>query len=200
MTDLSIRTSDSHPIRIDSVQPLANWGQIGMSFCPGKIQADARTGAWTRDLKKDIQRIREWGASTVISLIEVHEFGELQVANLPNAVTEHGMSWIHLPIRDMQAPGAGFIPYWLKLGQELVNELAQGNRVFVHCKGGLGRTGTIAACLLIESGMTNLGAIELVRMARQKTIETMQQELYVMNSVPLFRGAVSQAQSLHQVR
>lgn len=200
MTDLSIRTSDSHPIRIDSVQPLAAWGQIGMSFCPGKVQADARTGSWTRDLKKDIQRIREWGASTVVSLIEVHEFGELQVADLPNEVTEHGMSWIHLPIRDMQAPGAGFISYWQNLGQEVVDELAQGNKVFVHCKGGLGRTGTIAACLLIESGMTHLAAIELVRMARRKTIETMQQELYVLNYVPVFRGAKRNDDGLHRVR
>lgn len=200
MTDLSIRTSDSHPIRIDSVQPLGAWGQVGMSFCPGKVQADARTGAWARDLGKDIERIREWGASTVVSLIETHEFRELQVENLHSEVTKHGMSWIHLPIRDMHAPGEDFKPYWQKLGKQVVGELAQGNKVFVHCKGGLGRAGTITACLLIESGMAHFDAIEYVRTARRKTIETLSQELYVLNYRPLFQSAERNANSVYRVR
>jgi ADP-ribosyl-[dinitrogen reductase] hydrolase len=180
MTDQNIRTSDTHPIRIDVVQPLGGWGYIGMSFCPGKVQDNARTGSWCRNLEKDVARIREWGASTVVSLIELPEFAELNVATLPCEVEKQGMSWMHLPIRDMHPPCGKFMSQWDKYGEELVTQLAAGKNIFIHCKGGLGRTGTIAACLLIESGMKHMTAIDSIRKARQNTIETVAQELFVL--------------------
>lgn len=180
MTDQNIRTSDTHPIRIDAVQPLGGWGIIGMSFCPGKTQTDARTGSWHRDLEKDVARIREWGANSVLTLIERPEFAELNVSTLPCEIERQGMSWMHLPIRDMHPPGHSFMSQWNRYGKELVDQLATGKNVFIHCKGGLGRTGTIAACLLIESGIKHLEAIDCVRKARPKTIETVAQEFFVL--------------------
>lgn len=180
MKEQSKRTSDTHPLRIDAVQPREGWGYIGMSFCPGKTQSDARTGSWNRSLEKDVARIREWGATTVVTLMELREFAELDVINLPSEVERQGMSWLHLPIRDMHPPGRSFMGQWNKYGRVLVDQLVAGKNVFIHCKGGLGRTGTIAACLLIESGMNHLEAIDSVRMARQKTIETMTQEFFVL--------------------
>ncbi|MCX7144513.1 MAG: hypothetical protein NT123_26490, partial [Proteobacteria bacterium] len=49
----------------------------------------------------------------------------------------------------------------------------------LHCKGGLGRTGTVAAKLLIEFGYSADEAIDIVRNARADTIDTGQQESYV---------------------
>ena len=69
---------------------------------------------------------------------------------------------------------------WKNYGQVLVDQLGAGKKIFIHCKGGLGRTGTIAACLLIESGMKHLEAIDSVRSARQNTIETTTQEFFVL--------------------
>lgn len=186
MTEQNKRTSDTHPIRIDAVQPIGSWGQIGMSFCPGKIQSDARTGSWNRNLEKDVARIREWGASTVVTLMELRELAELDVIDLPSEIEQQGMSWLHLPIRDMHPPGRIFMQHWNECGRELVTRLVAGERVFIHCKGGLGRTGTIAACLLIESGMKHLEAIASVRKARKKTIETLAQEYFVMTYGPKF--------------
>lgn len=40
-----IRTSDTHPIRIDAVLPAEGWGKIGMSFCPGKGRQQLQKGA-----------------------------------------------------------------------------------------------------------------------------------------------------------
>jgi ADP-ribosyl-[dinitrogen reductase] hydrolase len=57
--------------------------------------------------------------------------------------------------------------------------LAAGERVVVHCKGGLGRTGTITARLLVESGVAADSAISLVRTARPGAIENDAQESYV---------------------
>jgi hypothetical protein len=46
--------------------------------------------------------------------------------------------------------------------------------------GGLGRAGTVAACLLIESGVAPSEAIRKVRTARSGAIETREQERYIM--------------------
>ena len=53
--------------------------------------------------------------------------------------------------------------------------------VLVHCRGGLGRAGTIAARLLVELGMDPTKAIVSVRAARPDTIENCNQENYVKN-------------------
>jgi len=82
MTQL-IRTSQTHPIRIDTVATKPGWGLIGMSFCPGKKQLNGLTGSWSRDLYLDLARIHDWGASIVVSLIEAHEFTFLNVEALP---------------------------------------------------------------------------------------------------------------------
>ena len=142
------RTSESHPLRIDSIQARPDWGAIGMSLCPGKGQADGLSGHWQRDLGTDLERIRIWGAAFVVSLMERHEFAELGVEALPAEALRLGMAWRHLPIPDRQPPGPAFEARWPEVGAELVMALREGRRIFLHCKGGLGRTGTIAACLL----------------------------------------------------
>lgn len=180
------RTSVSHPIRVDFVQPLGNWGKIGLSFCPGKKQVSALSGSWCRDLELDLQKIKDWGASTVVSLIEDHEFAELKVPDLPQEVLRLGMNWIHLPIRDRHAPDASFNNNWESKGAEIAFCLSQGQKVFIHCKGGLGRAGTVVACLLMESGMDGLEAIDTVRQARRNTIETVDQEFFVLSYTPKF--------------
>ncbi|WP_170285879.1 cyclin-dependent kinase inhibitor 3 family protein [Propionivibrio limicola] len=177
----SARTSDSAPLRIDTLHLPNGWGNIGMSFCPGKKQSDALTGAWDRDLDKDLVRIRDWGASMVVSLIEEHEFSHLQVTALPERVKAHQMNWRHLPIPDRQPPGAAFHDLWPTLGREMIDLLSQGEHLFIHCMGGLGRTGTLAGCLLIEAGFAPEAAINAVRTARRNTIETLEQEDYVRN-------------------
>ncbi|MBN2429398.1 MAG: hypothetical protein JXK94_13775 [Deltaproteobacteria bacterium] len=52
-----IKTSDTHPLRIDSVQiPYVN-GTIGMTFCPGKKGEGLFSGTWDRDLVKDLSAL-----------------------------------------------------------------------------------------------------------------------------------------------
>ena len=182
----TLRTSQSHPLRIDAVQARHDWGLIGMSLCPGKQQVDGLSGHWQRDLGLDLERIQAWGASFVVSLVERHEFAELGVEALPAEALRLGMAWRHLPIPDRQPPGPAFEARWPEVGAELVMALREGRRIFLHCKGGLGRTGTIAACLLREAGIGAAEAITQVRLARPKTIETTEQEWYVQAYRPRF--------------
>lgn len=56
----------------------------------------------------------------------------------------------------------------------------RGESVVVTCLGGLGRSGTVAACCLVAGGMTPDAAIVAVRAARgPRTLETVDQETFV---------------------
>ena len=113
---------------------------------------------------------------------------ELGVEALPAEALRLGMAWRHLPIPDRQPPGPAFEARWPEVGAELVMALREGRRIFLHCKGGLGRTGTIAARLLREAGIGAAEAITQVRLARPKTIETAQQARYVHAYTRRFGG------------
>lgn len=58
----------------------------------------------------------------------------------------------------------------------------------MHCKGGLGRAGTVAARLLIEFGQAPEDAIACVRAARPGAIETHQQETYLRQLNDVLNG------------
>jgi ADP-ribosylglycohydrolase/protein-tyrosine phosphatase len=174
------KTSTTDPLRIDEVA-LGNGGVLGLTLCPGKKQPLAMTGAWDRDLATDLRVIADWGAGAVVTLMEVHELHRLQVAHIGEAVETLGMDWYLLPISDGNVPDGGFERVWSYAGCRLRSLLASGKKLLFHCRGGLGRTGTIAARLLVEVGSSPEGAIARVREARPGTIENDAQERYVRN-------------------
>ena len=176
------RTSHTHPLEIASVDTPGG-GRIGMTFCPGKHDQFAMTGAWARDLDTDLAAIRAWDASALITLMESHELVHLEVGRLAEAVRSIGLDWYHLPIRDVSVPSSAFETQWRTSGEELRGRLLGGQSLVVHCRGGLGRTGMIAARLLIELGESPPRALQRVRAARPGAVETREQELYVLERV-----------------
>ena len=89
--------------------------------------------------------------------------------------------WFHLPVVDGSIPDLAFEQGWTVSGDTLRNLLRDGRDVLVHCRGGLGRAGTIAARLLVELGMDPTMAVRQVRAVRPGAIETSEQEQYVLN-------------------
>ena len=174
-----IRTSKTHPLQIDSLSVPGHTGVIGLTFCPGKKQDDALTGIWDRDLQADLCVIRDWGANVLVTLMEQHELESLGVSDLESQVEHLDLEWMHLPIVDVSIPDDEFETQWPIAGPRLHRLLASGGRCALHCKGGLGRTGTIAARLLVECGVEPQDAINAVRQVRPGTIETFEQENYV---------------------
>lgn len=178
------RTSLSHPLQIAAVETLAGMGHIGVTFCPGKKDAGAMTGGWNRDLGLDLDAITEWGAAAVVTLVEPFELEKLKVAHMGEEVARRHMDWLHLPIRDASTPGEAFEQAWASAGPGLLARLRDGQHVLVHCKGGLGRAGTIAARLLVELGTAPNEAIARVRAVRPGALETKAQEAYVAQRKP----------------
>ena len=171
------------PLRIDAVEVPGTGGLIGMTVCPGKDEyagIGISSGPWKRDLDKDLEVIVGWGAKALVSLIEGHEFFLLDVPEFPDKVRALGIPWFHLPIVDLDVPDQGFEKKWETAGGDLRGILAASGRIVLHCRAGLGRTGTIAARLLIEFGMEPQEAVDSVRLARPGAIQTRVQEEYVL--------------------
>ncbi|MBS0510007.1 MAG: cyclin-dependent kinase inhibitor 3 family protein [Proteobacteria bacterium] len=176
-----VRTSNSHPLPIAEVMAGDAGGRIGITFCPGKCGPSLYDYRWERDLAADLDVIEHWGARAIVTLIEAHELELLQVPDLGAQVVARGIAWHHLPIPDVQAPDERFATGWQRSGPALLDWLIAGQRVLVHCRGGFGRAGTVAAQLLVELGATPQDAIRRVRAARPGAIETAEQERYVLN-------------------
>jgi protein-tyrosine phosphatase len=176
------RTSVSHPLRIDVAEVSAGGGQIGMTLCPGRRDRLSLDGPWDRDLDADLQAIAQWNPSLIVTLVEETEFALLSVPAFASVMAQKGLPWRHVPILDAGVPDAEFERTWTSVGEEARQALRDGGRVLLHCRAGLGRTGMIAARLLVELGDTPADAIAKVRAARSGTIETPAQERHVRQS------------------
>jgi ADP-ribosyl-[dinitrogen reductase] hydrolase len=171
------------PLRIDAVAVPGTGGLIGMTGCPGKDEyagIGIASGPWKRDLDDDLEVIIAWGAQALVSLIEDYEFVLLDVPEFPEKVRALGIPWFHLPVVDLDVPDKRFDEMWETAGKELRRILADGGKIVLHCRAGLGRTGTIAARLLIEFGMDPREAVAKVRQSRPGAIQTRAQEEYVL--------------------
>ncbi|MBD5646976.1 MAG: phosphatase [Desulfovibrio sp.] len=167
------------PLRITSP---VSCQELGLSICPGKVDPWAYSGPCVRDLAADVETIRQWGARHVVTLLEEDELAYLQVTGLGEAVRKAGMAWHHWQVidgsalrtrRDTQADP------WREECGLLLQAIGRGEKIFIHCRGGLGRTGTLAARLLMARGLEPEVAIREVRAARPGAIETEEQENYL---------------------
>jgi ADP-ribosyl-[dinitrogen reductase] hydrolase len=174
-----IRTSQTHPLEIAVVSGEAFSGALGVTLAPGKWDPGSASGGWARDLAADLDSIAAWQARVVVTLIELHEFDLLRIRSLSAEVRRRGMDWLHLPIRDVSIPDSAFEAAWPEHSAALRKRLAAGENVLVHCRGGLGRAGMIAARLLVDGGVDPEIAIFQVQSARPGAIETKPQENWV---------------------
>jgi protein-tyrosine phosphatase len=119
--------------------------------------------------------------SDLITLLEPHEFEELNIQDLSQTTPASGLRWHSLPITEGAAPDVRFLGPWVSLGAEFAIALRAGARVVVHCKGGLGRAVTVACLLLMTTGAAPDAddAMEKVRAVRHGAIETAAQEAFL---------------------
>ena len=177
------RTSQTHPLYVSDLA--VGPGRLGLTLCPGKKGDSVFGASWDRDLGVDLAAIRSWGATAVLTLVEPDELRILGVELLGEAVRELGMEWHHFPIPDLGAPQDLDRSTWRTVSTRLHLILDQGGRVLVHCRGGLGRAGTMAALLLIERGDTADEAMERIRSVREGAIETDVQERFLAKRAAL---------------
>ncbi len=167
----------------------APFSVIGIAGHPGKLLLCACPGHWREASKErpkdavaqDLASLATAGAVGLLSLVEGDELpgGHDGYAS---AVSAAGLRWVHLPIADFGTPDDGFSRGWRDLA--LLDRLFAGESWAVHCRAGLGRTGLVAARLLIEAGASPAEAIARIRREHAAgAVETQAQSDYLFNLV-----------------
>jgi ADP-ribosyl-[dinitrogen reductase] hydrolase len=175
----NLRTSANDPLRVDflSAAVVGLPGQIGLTIAPGKRDLPR---AWDRDLAADLARLREhFRADVLVSLMEAHEYDALKIPTLRAAAAEAGLDVRWFPIRDVSVPAPGELPAFAALVNGIVASARAGQRVVVHCRGGIGRSGLVAASCLVALGHAPAAAIAATRDARPGAVETSEQDAWV---------------------
>ncbi len=152
-------------------------GSLGMTILPGVKDP----GRWNRELGSDLERLTDhYATDTLVTLLEPEEFEMYGVPGFLERAREAGLGVVHFPIRDVDTPRKGQSEEYAALIERIVGLLGDGETVVVHCRGGLGRTGTVVASVLVAAGREPDEAIRLVRESRgARAVETTGQERYV---------------------
>jgi protein-tyrosine phosphatase/nicotinamidase-related amidase len=149
---------DGLELRVDWAAP-----NVGLTLCPGRRDRD-------RDLSADLAALVATGATDLVCLLPETELEWAGVPDLSSRAEQAGLIVHHWPIGDQAAPDPEDAAEWLP---RLAARLDAGARVVLHCMGGLGRSGLVAACLLRTRGLTADAAVATVRAARgPRAIET----------------------------
>jgi protein-tyrosine phosphatase/nicotinamidase-related amidase len=156
------------PLRVDWMPAqYTGRGRLGLTIVPGRRD-------YERSLDADLRTLKREGVNAVVCLLANDEFERYGVADLLARYRGEGMDVLHLPTIDRTPPSAEAIAESMAW---IAPRLEAGKRVLVHCVGGLGRAGTIAACWLRGQGLDGDEAIRAVRAFRSpRAIETAAQE------------------------
>lgn len=173
-----LRTSDNDPLRVDFIAEgaLGLPGRLGLTIAPGKKD---RARHWDRDLGADLARLRELGTTLLVSLMHRDEYEYLNIPELLPRAEAAGIATRWFPITDVAAPHLQEMGDFGALVDQIIARLRAGETVVVHCRGGLGRSGLVAASVLAALGHPADRAIALVRAARDGAVEVTAQERWV---------------------
>lgn len=170
--DVASALAAERRLRVDWVEPALHGGPgaLGMTICPGRRDR-GRTPA------EDAAALAQLGVDHLVCLIGDDELESVGAQDLPAELAARGVRFTQLPIRDQGVPTLADAR---ELVARLLAELGRGERVVVHCMGGLGRTGTVCASALVARGLDAPAAIAGVRRARgPRCVENALQERFV---------------------
>lgn len=132
-------------------------GSLLLTPCPGTLASD---------LESSLQELKAAGATALITLMTRPEMNKNQVAHLEDQCTAAGLAWFHLPVEDEGAPTDAFATAWQQVRAEIHKRLDNNESIAIHCKGGSGRTGVVAAQILMERGAELQETVDRVKALR----------------------------------
>ena len=129
-------------------------------------------------LERDIRDLQQEKVATVVSLLTDDEATSIGLSGEPEAVRAAGMKFISLPIPDF-----GILDAFGDASEtvsQVANDLEEGRTVVVHCRGGIGRSSTVAAAALTQVNVNPDDAMDRIADARgMKVPETPAQRMWV---------------------
>lgn len=162
-----MKLTQSKKLRLDYLKvpdSIIGTDKIALTLLPGRKDMQ-------RDLNKDLQVIKEAQINNILTLITEEEMAKHGVPTLISDIKKTGINSYHIPIKDQGIPSSKEI---IRINQLIDDILNRNEKILIHCVGGLGRTGTIAALYLIEKTNSDYQkAIKTVRSCRsQRAIES----------------------------
>ena len=121
------------------------------------------------EARRKLRRLLDAGASYFLDLTEDGEYGLEPYASLAHEeAASRGEEIVHrrMPIRDQGTPSVAEMRAIL---DAIDAALEAGHRVYVHCWGGIGRTGTVVGCYLVRQGRSGAEALQEIEFLRRGT-------------------------------
>lgn len=167
------------PIRVDFLRPehLPAPGRLGLTIAPGTTHSPSEP-VGPNLVERDVRRlVEEYRARALVTLQEDEEIRSLPGGDPRAEATFQGLESLWLPIVDGSAPRS--VRDVAPTVERVVALVQAGETVVIHCLGGLGRSGLLAACVLVRLGATVKDAMARVRLDRPGAIQTRVQERYI---------------------
>lgn len=144
-------------------------GFIAIMAYPGKEQ----------DAASAIASLANDGIRQVVSLLEPAEAAALGLEGEAQLVAAESMRFVSFPIPDMGLPAS--VCAFARLARDLYRQVDAGVNTLLHCRGGVGRSGLLAAAVLLHCGMDPRQACEWVtRLRGLRVPETSEQGAWLL--------------------
>jgi protein-tyrosine phosphatase len=135
-----------------------------------------RGGEWLED---EVVAWQVGGFDVVVSLLTSDELKNFDLGREADLSRMHGLQFCEFPIPDLGVPDS--LATAQKLLGRLDKALTAGKKVAIHCRQGIGRSGLVAASLLVLSGVDPETAFRRVSAARGLPVpETSEQRDWVV--------------------
>jgi protein-tyrosine phosphatase len=121
-----------------------------------------------------MQALRDQGVSLLVSLLPPHEAMDLGLDQERACCEQEGIDFESFPIDDRDVPPLHEVTF--RFLEHLLAQLQAGKNVVVHCRVGQGRSGLMAASLLVMAGVPEAEAVAQVAAARGLRIPDTQEQ------------------------
>jgi protein-tyrosine phosphatase len=134
-----------------------------------------------RQLHNHIRYLKMQGITKVLCLMEPLEMEHLGLDEEEKWCLGENLKFENFPITDHSITTTDRVK---ELAPRLLQEIKSGENMVVHCYAGIGRTGLVASCILIEHGMSAKEAMALISDKRQLSVPETQEQVDFVLSYP----------------
>jgi protein-tyrosine phosphatase len=138
-------------------------------------------------LSGEIASWRYAGINAVLSLLTPEEEQDLDLTREREEVERQGLRFLSLPIPDREIPSS--TAALAAVTSALERDLHGGQNVVIHCRQGVGRSGLVAACLLIASGGRLERALLTLRNTRGLPVPETEEQMCWLERYSVDHGA-----------